>query len=115
VDDHEIIRSLLERVLRSQGHTVMTAANGPEALALLRKHPIDLVILDVMMPEMIGIEVLEHIKANPATHEIPVLVVSADTDTDKVVGGRCGVSDLPRARLLHRRHNVLSKMRDSER
>ena len=85
VDDHESMRSLLERVLRSQGHTVITAASGPEALALLRKHPIDLVVLDVMMPEMSGIEVLEHIKANPATHEIPVLVVSADTDTDKVV------------------------------
>jgi diguanylate cyclase (GGDEF)-like protein/PAS domain S-box-containing protein len=85
VDDHESMRNLLERVLRSQGHLVITAASGPEALALLRKHPIDLVVLDVMMPEMSGIEVLEHIKANPATHEIPVLVVSADTDTDKVV------------------------------
>ena len=59
------MRSLLERVLRSQGHTVITAASGPEALALLSKHPIDLVILDVMMPEMSGIEVLEHMKANP--------------------------------------------------
>src|SRR3954471_24063265 len=85
VDDHESMRNLLERVLRSQGHMVTTAASGPEALALLRKHPIDLVVLDVMMPEMSGIEVLEEIKANPATHEIPVLVVSADTDTDKVV------------------------------
>src|SRR3954452_6777522 len=85
VDDNESIRSLLERVLRSQGHMVMTAASGREALELLRTHPIDLVVLDVMMPEMSGIEVLEQIKANPATHEIPVLVVSADTDTDKVV------------------------------
>jgi diguanylate cyclase (GGDEF)-like protein/PAS domain S-box-containing protein len=85
VDDHESMRNLLERVLRSQGHLVITAASGPEALALLRKYLIDLVVLDVMMPEMSGIEVLEHIKANPATHEIPVLVVSADTDTDKVV------------------------------
>jgi diguanylate cyclase (GGDEF)-like protein/PAS domain S-box-containing protein len=85
VDDHESMRSLLERVLRSQGHAVVTAANGREALALLGKHPIDLVVLDVMMPEMSGIEVLQHIKATPATHDIPVLVVSADTDTDKVV------------------------------
>jgi diguanylate cyclase (GGDEF)-like protein/PAS domain S-box-containing protein len=85
VDDLETIRNLLKQVLLRQGHMVLTAASGPEALALLRKHPIDLVLLDIMMPEMSGIEVLEHIKANPATHEIPVLVVSADTDTDKVV------------------------------
>src|SRR4051812_45396644 len=85
VDDYESIRSLLERILRSQGHMVQTAASGPEALALLHEHPIDLVILDVMMPEMSGIEVLKHIKSNPVTHEIPVLVVSGDTDTDKVV------------------------------
>lgn len=85
VDDYESMRSLLERVLRTQGHLVTTAASGREALEILRTQPIDLVVLDVMMPEMSGIEVLERIKANPVTHEIPVLVVSADTDTDKVV------------------------------
>jgi diguanylate cyclase (GGDEF)-like protein/PAS domain S-box-containing protein len=85
VDDHESIRNLLERVLRNQGHIVTTAASGREALELLSKHLTDLVVLDVMMPEMSGIEVLQHIKANPATQDIPVLVVSADTDTDKVI------------------------------
>jgi diguanylate cyclase (GGDEF)-like protein/PAS domain S-box-containing protein len=85
VDDHESMRSLLERVLRSQGHMVTTAASGRDALELLSKYPIDLVVLDVMMPEMSGIEVLERIKSNPATRDIPVLVVSADTDTEKVV------------------------------
>jgi diguanylate cyclase (GGDEF)-like protein/PAS domain S-box-containing protein len=85
VDDHETIRHLLRRVLQSQGHTVLTAASGSEALALLRIQSIDLVMLDIMMPEMSGIEVLERIKANPDTQDIPVLVVSADTDTDKVV------------------------------
>jgi diguanylate cyclase (GGDEF)-like protein/PAS domain S-box-containing protein len=85
VDDHETIRDLLKQVLRSQGHRVVAAASGPEALALLRKHPIDLVVLDIMMPEMSGIEVLERIKADTATQEVPVLVISADTDTDKVV------------------------------
>jgi len=84
VDDHEIIRTLLERSLRIQGHRVLAVASGPEALACLEQHPVELVLLDMMMPEMSGMEVLDRIKANPNTQHIPVLILSADSDTDRI-------------------------------
>lgn len=85
VDDDEIIRQLLERLLRIRGHKVLTATNGPEALALLNEHRVDLAMIDLMMPGMSGAEVLQHIKVNPALHDLPVIVVSADSDVDTIV------------------------------
>jgi diguanylate cyclase (GGDEF)-like protein/PAS domain S-box-containing protein len=85
VDDQEMIRDLMKQILRSQGHHALLAASGREALALLREHAVDVIILDIMMPEMSGVEVLKYIKASSATSDIPVLVVSADSDTDQIV------------------------------
>ena len=84
VDDHETIRDLLGRNLRLQGHRILMASNGRAALTLINQHPVDLVLLDMMMPELNGIEVLEQIKANPATADIPVLILSADSDIDQI-------------------------------
>ena len=84
VDDHETIRNLLARSLRIHGHRILMADRGALALALLAKHPVDLLLLDVMMPEMSGIEVLRRVKDDPATADIPVLVLSADTDIDQI-------------------------------
>lgn len=85
VDDQEIIRELLERLLRSSGHTVLSASSGAKALALLRVNPVDLIMLDMMMPGMSGIEVLQHIKSNPTTAPVPVIVISADSDVERIV------------------------------
>jgi diguanylate cyclase (GGDEF)-like protein/PAS domain S-box-containing protein len=85
VDDHEIMRDLLARNIQMQGHRAITATNGRDALRVVRQHPIELVLLDMMMPEMSGIEVLSWLKADAATRDLPVLVLSADSDIDQIV------------------------------
>ncbi|MFV9506358.1 MAG: EAL domain-containing protein [Oscillochloridaceae bacterium umkhey_bin13] len=84
VDDQEIIRELLERLLRTNGHRVLTAASGAKAIALLRVNPVDMIFLDMMMPGMSGVEVLQQLKSNPATANIPVIVISADSDVERI-------------------------------
>ncbi|HET7757877.1 MAG TPA: response regulator, partial [Steroidobacteraceae bacterium] len=87
VDDNAANREMLLRRLTRAGHRVQTAANGPEALAVLRQQPIDLVLLDFLMPQMSGYEVLQHLTADQALREIPVLMISALDEMDSVV--RC--------------------------
>jgi class 3 adenylate cyclase len=87
VDDVEANRDLLSRRLQRQGHTVVLAENGKEAIALLQVQTFDLILCDIMMPEMNGYEVLEQLKADPKLRHIPVVMVSALDDLDSVV--RC--------------------------
>jgi threonine synthase len=78
VDDTEEARRLIRRILQAQGnYTLHEAANGRQALEIARKELPDLVILDLMMPEMDGFAVLDALKADPATAPIPVIVVTA--------------------------------------
>jgi threonine synthase len=78
VDDTEDARRLIRRILQSQGnYTLFEAANGREAVALIQRELPDLVILDLMMPEMDGFEVLSALKAGQHTAPIPVIVVTA--------------------------------------
>ena len=85
VDDNEDNRYTLTRRLMREGYTnLTTATNGREALDLLQAKPFHLVLLDMMMPGMNGDEVLKAIKDNPATRDIPVVMISADTDIEKV-------------------------------
>ena len=85
VDDDEENRALLARRLGRQGHHVRAAKGGREALALLRSEPIDLVLLDVMMPDLDGPAVLEQLKQDPERRHIPVLMISALDETASVV------------------------------
>jgi len=85
VDDIEANRDLLARRLRQMGHVVETAGNGREALERMRAEAFDLVLLDVMMPEMDGLEVLEELRADDALRMIPVLMVSAVQEIESVV------------------------------
>jgi class 3 adenylate cyclase/CheY-like chemotaxis protein len=85
VDDNESNRDLLCRRLKRQGHEATTAENGREALEKVRSHPFDLVLLDIMMPEMNGYEVLEQIKGNAELRHIPVIMISALDDMDSIV------------------------------
>jgi len=87
VDDNAANREMLSRRLARAGHRVQVVANGPEALAVLRQRPIDLVLLDVLMPQMSGYEVLQRLTADEALREIPVLMISALDEMDSVV--RC--------------------------
>ena len=88
VDDNEDNRYTLTRRLRRQGYENITEVdNGRAALAALEADRFDLVLLDVMMPEMDGYATLEHIKSNAATRDIPVIMISALDELDSVV--RC--------------------------
>ncbi|HIE28014.1 TPA: response regulator [Candidatus Poribacteria bacterium] len=111
VDDQDYIRNLFCMQLRREGHTVFDAANGQQALKLMREHEFDLVLLDIMMPGMNGYQVLNHLKADPSLRHIPVVVISGVEDFDSIV--RCvelGADDYlfkpPRWVLLQARINA---------
>lgn len=87
VDDSEQERIVLTRLLQQMGHTVVQASNGREALEHLTNADFDLVLLDLMMPEMNGLQALEHIRSNPLREHIPVLMISELDDMESIV--RC--------------------------
>src|SRR5215469_11767455 len=88
VDDNEDNRYTLRQRLKRQGYAdVETATNGREALDLLRDREFDLVLLDVMMPELNGYEVLERLKADPRWRDLPVIMISALDQLESVI--RC--------------------------
>jgi two-component system, sensor histidine kinase ChiS len=87
VDDLEANRDVLSRRLRRQGYVVATAENGPLALEMMQVNTFDLVLLDIMMPEMDGYEVLRRLKADQALRHIPVIMISALSELDAAV--RC--------------------------
>ena len=85
VDDNEANRDMLARRLRRQGYTVDAAEDGPEALRKIDASLPDLVLLDVMMPGMSGIDVLRHLRDRYDRAELPVLMATAKTDSEDVV------------------------------
>lgn len=94
VDDLLPNRRLLEAKLKSEYYEVDTAENGKLALEAIKKNPPDIVLLDVMMPEMDGFEACQHIKENPDTAHIPVVMVTALSDPqDRVQGLSVGADD----------------------
>ena len=94
VDDVPANVKLLEARLSAEYFDVVTAMNGIEALAICERAECDIVLLDVMMPDMDGFEVCRRIKGNRATHHIPVLMVTAlDHPSDRVRGLEAGADD----------------------
>lgn len=87
VDDDSLNREMIARRLEHMGFKVVLAANGLEALAALRREPFDLVMLDILMPELDGFSTLERIKANPQWQNIPVVMLTALDDADSTA--RC--------------------------
>ena len=94
VDDLPQNVKLLAHLLEAKGYAVATAASGPEALLKVEKEPPDLVLLDVMMPEMSGYEVCRKIRDNPATGILPVVMVtSLDPAQERIRGLEAGADD----------------------
>ena len=94
VDDTPANVKLLADRLNSEYYNVTTASNGPDALAIARSQPQDLILLDVMMPGMDGFEVCRQLKADPATAHVPIVLVTALSDAqDRVRGLEAGADD----------------------
>ena len=90
VDDNEDIRSLLSLVLQKESYHVFLAANGNEAIEIVKNNKLDLILLDVMMPGLSGLEVLSSIRGNKdkKISEIPVMMITAKStvsDIDEAV------------------------------
>ena len=116
VDDQIQNVELLEAHLAPQGYEIVKATSGEEALGKLSSNKIDLILLDIMMPKMSGLEVLERLRANEKTKTIPVVMVTAlDQPSDRVRGLEAGADDfltkpIPEPALIAR---VRSLTRDS--
>jgi two-component system chemotaxis response regulator CheY len=87
VDDSAAIRKILTRVLRQTGMAIQTiheAGDGQEALAVMAQHRIDLVLSDINMPKMDGLQLLASLKASPQWHSIPVVMITTEGGETKV-------------------------------
>ena len=94
VDDLAQNRDLIEAHLAPKGYTILTAPNGEDALVLLDKEPVDLVLLDVMMPGMDGFEVARRIRKQDTLRQLPIVLVTALKETeDRVKGIEAGCDD----------------------
>jgi serine/threonine protein kinase len=85
VDDNPDNREVLGRRLERKGYQVLMAEDGKKALELVDNHPIDLILLDIMMPEVSGLDVLRTVRYNKPAHELPIIMVSAVGESDMVV------------------------------
>ena len=86
VEDDEASRAMFELALTSVGHTVHTARSGAGALTRLRSEAFDLVVLDLMLPGITGPEVLDAMRNGPATAQLPVIVVTGATLSQRELG-----------------------------
>src|SRR5258708_39588460 len=94
VDDVPANVKLLEARLSAEYFDVITASNGAQALEICARAECDIILLDVMMPDMDGFEVCRRLKSNPGTHFIPVVMVTAlDSPSDRVRGLEAGADD----------------------
>jgi two-component system cell cycle response regulator len=94
VDDDKHAVEILYRLLEKDGFEVLRTQSGSEAIELARKEPVDVILLDVMMPEMSGFEVCEKLRNDTRTRDIPVILLTAKDDMEtRVVGMKLGVSE----------------------
>ena len=94
VDDEERVLSVINDILSSDGYTVVTAQSGNAAIRKTRKYLPDLIIMDILMPDLDGAEAVKMLQENPATRSIPILFISGiiskvegSLETDFKVGG----------------------------
>ena len=82
VDDTKVYLKMLNKILTESGYSVTTASDGHQALASVQQNPPDLILLDVMMPELSGYDVCKRLKINTKTSNIPIIFISASNETE---------------------------------
>lgn len=87
VDDEEDIIELIKYNLKSEGYTILTAMTGEQAIKIARKFRPDLLVLDLMLPGIDGLEVTRHLKKEVATMDIPIVMVTAKGEESDIVAG----------------------------
>jgi len=93
VDDDPINRKLIVKILSKKGFEAVEAGNGVEAFSLLEKESFDIILLDIVMPVMDGIEFLKEIKLKPEYINLPIIILTTD-DTKKVEALNLGANDV---------------------
>ena len=92
VEDNELNMKLFHDLLEAHGYDTLQARTGPEALALAEKHQPDLILMDIQLPEISGLQVTEQIKQNEALADIPVIAITAFAmkgDEERIRAGGC--------------------------
>ena len=119
VDDEEDILELVRFNLSREGHEVLCAASGEKALEILKSKPVDLMVLDLMLPGMDGFAVAKRVKNDPRIQHLPIVMLTAKgSESDVVAGLQLGAEDYitkpfsPRV-LLARVHNILRRFSDT--
>jgi two-component system phosphate regulon response regulator PhoB len=94
VDDEKDLRHLLDFNLKQAGYRTLHAATGEEALQQAARHEPDMILLDLNLPDLSGIEVAKRLKADPETREIPIIMLTArGGEADKIAGLEAGADD----------------------
>lgn len=88
VDDAATIRKMVAWTLKSAGHEVVEAVDGADALRAVAAKPVDLVISDINMPNMDGIELTRRLRAAPATARVPIILLTTESDAEKKAAGK---------------------------
>ena len=93
VDDDPINRKLIVRILAKKGFESLEAGNGVEAFSILEKNDVDIILLDIVMPVMDGIEFLKEIKSKPSYLNLPIIILTTD-DSKKIEAKSLGANDI---------------------
>jgi len=126
IDDEEHILELLKYTLEKNGYKVLQAISGEEGLNILKKEPVDMVLLDLMLPGIDGLEVLQKIRATSLYRDIPVIMLTAKSEEiDTVLGLEMGADDyigkpfgshelVARIKAVIRRSQKIEEVRDQQ-
>jgi len=95
VDDQQVTRTVVKAILKSLGYNeILTADGGKEALSILRRHLVDLIICDWNMPDMSGIDVLKAVRKDPRYEDVPFLMLTAEVYRENITEAmKAGVTD----------------------